>query len=97
VFAYLDAFDGERAEVEALKAHYRRGGLADRVLKERLARRLDELLAPIRARRAALEARRGDVAELLEEGTKAARTRVAQVMGDVREVFRLQRNVRRAS
>src|SRR3954468_18519896 len=29
VFTYLDAFDGDRAAVATLKAHYRRGGLAD--------------------------------------------------------------------
>jgi tryptophanyl-tRNA synthetase len=99
VFAYLDAFDGERSELEALKARYRQGGLADRVLKERLEQRLDELLEPMRARRAQFAARRDDVAEMIEEGTRAARRRVAEVLGDVREVFHLGRTAiaRRAS
>jgi tryptophanyl-tRNA synthetase len=91
VFAYLDAFDPDRAEVEALKAQYQRGGLADRALKHRLARVLDELLAPIRARRAALASRKREVAEIIDAGTKAARTHVASVLDDVREVFRLKR------
>lgn len=89
VFAYLDAFDPDPAEVESLKAHYRKGGLADSVLKQRLARVLDELLAPIRERRAAL--RRQDVTEILAVGTSVARAQAAEVLADVREVFRLRR------
>ena len=51
VFAYLDAFDPNRAEVEELKARYRGGGLGDTALKCRLEEVLESLLAPIRARR----------------------------------------------
>ena len=36
VFTYLDAFDPDKAELDELKAHYRRGGLGDTVLKQRL-------------------------------------------------------------
>jgi len=36
VFTYLDAFDEDRQAVEDLKTHYRRGGLGDMVLKQRL-------------------------------------------------------------
>ena len=91
VFTYLDAFDPDRDEVAALKAHYRRGGLADRVLKERLTDRLEALLAPIRERRAAFEPRTNEVAEMIDAGTKTARVLVAQVLAEVREVFRLSR------
>jgi len=96
VFAYLDAFDPDRAEVEALKADYRKGGLADSALKERLARLLEVLLAPIRERRAALASRAGEVDEIIDAGTKAARAEVAAVLADVREVFKLGRAARRA-
>jgi tryptophanyl-tRNA synthetase len=89
VFAYLDAFDPDPAEVESLKTQYRKGGLADSTLKQRLARVLDELLAPIRERRAAL--RKQDVAEILIVGTSVARAQAAEVLGEVREVFRLRR------
>jgi tryptophanyl-tRNA synthetase len=94
VFAYLDAFDPDRAEVERLKAQYRQGGLADSALKQRLTRLLDELLTPIRARRAALASRRGEVAEIVDAGTKAARARVAGVLDEVRDVFELRRSIR---
>ena len=94
VFAYLDAFDPDRAEVERLKAQYCKGGFADSALKQRLARLLDELLAPIRDRRAALASRKGEVAEILDAGTKAARMQVARVLDEVRDVFKVRRAIR---
>lgn len=97
VFAYLDAFDPDRAEVEALKTHYRKGGLADITLKERLAHVLDDLLTPIRTRRAALAPHKQDLTDLLAAGTETARTHVATVLADVRDVFKLQPLTRRAS
>ena len=91
VFAYLDAFDPEPAEVATLKARYRQGGLADSALKQRLTGVLETLLAPIRARRADLAGRRREVADIIDAGTEVARRQVAEVLGDVREAFRLRR------
>ena len=51
VFAFLDIFDPNKAEVEELKAHYRRGGLGDGVLKKRLTDILEGMIAPMRQRR----------------------------------------------
>lgn len=39
VFAFLDAFEPDQGRVEALKAHYRRGGLGDATLKSLLDER----------------------------------------------------------
>ena len=89
VFAYLDAFDPDRAAVEELKAHYRRGGLGDAVVKRRLEDVLQALLAPIRERRAEL-ARNPDLAgEILVAGTARARETAASVLADVRAAFSL--------
>jgi tryptophanyl-tRNA synthetase len=52
VFTYLDAFDENEADIAELKTRYRRGGLGDMAVKRRLERILQELLAPIRERRA---------------------------------------------
>ena len=49
-FTYLDAFDDEPEALAELKAHYRRGGLGDAVIKKRLDGSL-RTIAPIRARR----------------------------------------------
>ncbi|MBX6332663.1 MAG: tryptophan--tRNA ligase [Gemmatimonadaceae bacterium] len=91
VFAYLDAFDPDTAAVEELKTRYRRGGLGDVALKQRLATVLEELLAPIRERRAELAARREDVLEILREGTARARGVTSQVLEAVRDAQGLLR------
>ena len=85
VFAYLDAFDADTAAVEELKAHYGRGGLGDVVVKRRLAGVLDQLLAPIRERRAEYAARSREVVEVLREGTERARAATSRVLETVRE------------
>src|SRR5690242_7686600 len=54
VFAYLEAFDPDRAAVDELEARYRHGGLGDAPLKRRLEDVLEQLIGPIRERRAAL-------------------------------------------
>lgn len=89
VFAYLDAFDPDREQVAGLKAHYRRGGLGDMALKRRLEEVLQELLAPIRERRARFAADPAGVVALLREGTARTRERASVVVRDVREVFAL--------
>jgi tryptophanyl-tRNA synthetase len=89
VFAYLDAFDPERTEVEALKIRYRAGGLGDAVLKRRLADVLDSLLTPIRTRRGELAHDPAAVEQLLRTGTTRTRETAAGVLRDVRAVFAL--------
>lgn len=92
VFAYLDAFEPDKALVEELKAHYRRGGLGDRAVKDVLEHRLLALLEPLRERRD--QAARMDVEGLLAEGTARARS-VAQATTDrVREALGVGRLVR---
>jgi tryptophanyl-tRNA synthetase len=66
VFTDLDVFDEDRAAVEAMKAHYRQGGLGDMDVKGRLDRVLQSLLAPIRERRAAFARNPGYVLSVLE-------------------------------
>jgi len=89
VFAYLDAFDPNRAEVEELKARYRAGGLGDAALKRRLEEVLESLLAPIRARRSELAEDLPAVEVLLRTGTARTRETAASVLRDVRAVFAL--------
>jgi tryptophanyl-tRNA synthetase len=89
VFAYLDAFDPDRAALEALKAHYRRGGLGDVALKRRLVDVLDAILAPIRTRRAEFAADPGAVMALLRDGTARGRAVAAQTLDEVRRAMKL--------
>ncbi len=55
VFVYHDAFNADRDEVEELKERYRRGKVGDVEVKEKLARAINDFLAPIRERRARYE------------------------------------------
>lgn len=88
-FTYLDAFDTDKDAVAELKAHYTRGGLADSIVKKRLEAVLQEMLDPIRTRRAELADDKGYILQLLREGTEQAREVAAQTMSEVRAALGL--------
>ncbi len=85
VFAYLDAFHPDKAEVEELKVSYRKGGVGDVVLKHLLNNSLQNLLEPIRAKRTVLEDR--VVREMLYHGSMQARNLAKETMHMVREAI----------
>lgn len=89
VFAHLDAFDPESETVASLKAQYRRGGLGDITLKNRLTEVIETTIAPIRERRHELARDGAFVREVLREGTARARDITDGVLRDVRRVFAL--------
>lgn len=88
-FTYLDAFDPDKAAVAELKAHYTRGGLADSIVKKRLEAVLQEMLTPIRDRRAELANDKGYILQVLREGTEQAREVAAKTMSEVRAALGL--------
>lgn len=88
-FTYLDAFDTDKTAVAELKAHYTRGGLADSIVKKRLEAVLQEMLEPIRTRRAELANDKGYILQLLREGTEQAREVAANTMSEVRAALGL--------
>ena len=81
VFTYLDAvckpehfakYLPEYENLDALKDHYRAGGLGDVKCKKFLIKVLEDMLAPIRAERAKWAADLPAVYRILKEGTEAA-------------------------
>ncbi len=88
-FLFLDAFEPDVDRVNAMKAHYRRGGLGDSVVKRFLDERLQALIAPIRAERNRLSADRSSVLEILKRGTEVARQRAAVTLDEVRRAMGL--------
>jgi tryptophanyl-tRNA synthetase len=88
-FLYLDAFDTDKEGLAEMKAHYVRGGLGDSIVKKRLEGILQEMLAPIRARREELAKDKGQVMQMLKEGTFKAREVAAQTMDEVRKALGL--------
>ncbi|CAD6538777.1 tryptophan--tRNA ligase [Paraburkholderia metrosideri] len=89
VFSFLDAFEPDTAKVDELKAHYRRGGLGDSVVKRALNERLQEMLTPIRERRREFESDRGAVLDILRQGTMRAREVAAATVSEVKSALGL--------
>jgi tryptophanyl-tRNA synthetase len=69
VFIYHDTFNPNVAEVEDLKERYREGKVGDVEVKQKLAAAINSFLDPIRENRAAIEAKKGYVDEVIYEGT----------------------------
>jgi tryptophanyl-tRNA synthetase len=80
VFAYHDAFNGDKAEVEDLKARYRSGKVGDVEVKARLTVALNRFLSPIRERRAGFEAQKGLVDRIIVEGTERMRAEARKTL-----------------
>lgn len=70
VFAYLDAFNPNIAEVEELKVRYRNGTIGDVEVKDCLTRSLNDFLNPIREKRQSFASQKGLVEEIIYDGTQ---------------------------
>ncbi len=88
-FIYLDAFDTDKASLQEMKDHYVRGGLGDSVVKKRLEAVLQDMLAPIRARREELAKDKGYIMQVLKEGTMRAREVAARTTDEVKAALGL--------
>ena len=98
VFTYLDAFSTEEhfakflpdyANLDELKAHYKRGGLGDVKVKKFLNNVLQDVLDPFREGRHYWEQRIPEVYEILRAGSKEAEAAAAATLHDVREAMRI--------
>jgi tryptophanyl-tRNA synthetase len=90
VFIYHDAFNPNRAEVEDLKERYRAGKVGDVEVKTKLAAAINDLLAPMRERRAAALAKPGHLKEILFAGSAKARAAAQETMIRVRQAVKLR-------
>lgn len=84
VFTYLDAFHTDKTFVTEMKAHYQRGGLGDRQCKNALETCLQELLAPIRERRATYIQDKGMLLTLLRRGSERAHELTQRTLHEVK-------------
>jgi tryptophanyl-tRNA synthetase len=87
VFSYFDAFGADKEEIEDLKSRYRAGGLGDVTIKKKLIETIEELLNPMRERRAAFGIDRSAYLEILKRGTADARLVVGNVLSEVRKAL----------
>ncbi len=72
VFIYHDAFNPNKEEVADLKSRYTKGQVGDVEVKEKLAKALNEFLAPIRERRSYYESHKDEVMDIVKKGTSKA-------------------------
>ena len=98
VFTYLDAFCRpehfgrylpEYEDLDALKAHYQRGGLGDVKVKKFLNNVLQEALEPIRSRRKELQKDIPYIYEVLKKGSEEAEKMAAQTLEKVRNAMKI--------
>lgn len=98
VFTYLDAFSRpehferywpDYANLDELKAHYRRGGLGDMKVKKFLAAIMQEELEPIRARRKEFQKDIPAVYDMLKKGCEVARAAAAETLDEVRKAMKI--------
>jgi tryptophanyl-tRNA synthetase len=90
VFIYHDAFNDDKAEVENLKARYRKGKVGDVEVKQRLIAALNRLLDTIRERRARFAEKKGLVEEIIATGTARARRECHQTLAEARDAMGLR-------
>ena len=97
-FTYLDAFSRpehfakylpEYENLDALKDHYRRGGLGDVKCKKLLIAVLEEMLEPIRERRKYYEQHIEEVYDILRKGSDEARATAQETLEEVRRAMRI--------
>lgn len=98
VFTYLDAFSNddffkeylpEYSCLDEMKEHYRKGGLGDGTCKKFLINVLEEILSPIREKRAYWEGNIDEVYDILTEGSKKARAVSDETLERVRSAMRI--------
>ena len=89
VFTYLDIFDTDKVEVANLKQQYKKGGLGDVAIKNRLIEVLEKIIAPIRQKRLELEKNPEKIMEILKQGNEKAREIAKQTMDKVRKGVRI--------
>lgn len=98
VFTYLDAFAApehfaeflpEYADLDELKAHYRRGGLGDMKVKRFLNSVLQSVLEPIRNRRKVFEKDVPAIYETLKKGGERAESVAAKTLDEVKSAMRI--------
>lgn len=99
VFMYLVAFSTDEhfakylpefKNLDDLKSHYEQGGVGDVKIKRFLANVLNDVLTPIRERRAIYENNIEAVYKMLEEGSQKARAKSEEVLTRVRKAIGIE-------
>ncbi len=85
VFAYHNAFNPNKKEIEELENRYRQGEVGDVEVKEKLTQAINDFLDPIRQRREEYQTQPSLVEEVLTRGNERARTEAQKTLKLVKE------------
>jgi len=83
VFIYHDLFNPDTAEVDDLKARYKKGTVGDVEVKKKLTIAVNNFLDPIRDKRSQISDKKA--IEILEQGASKAREKAQKTMNKVRK------------
>lgn len=89
VFIYHEAFNPNKDEVEDLKARYRAGTVGDVEVKQKLIVAINNLLEPMRVRRAELENNPEKIEAILREGVEKGKVITEEVLSDVKKAMKI--------
>jgi tryptophanyl-tRNA synthetase len=89
VFVYHDVFNRNVEEVKDLKARYVKGRVGDVEVKQKLVVALNELLEPIRDRRASYERQPALLEDIVAEGSRRARLEARETLRLAKEAMGL--------
>jgi len=89
VFIYHDAFNPKKSEVEDLKTRYQAGMVGDVEVKQKLIVAINNLLEPMRIRRAELESDSERVDQILREGLEKGRIVSGEVLDRVKSAMKI--------
>lgn len=92
IFAYHDAFNPDKAQVEGFKERYRAGTIGDVEVKESLIYALNNFLEPIRSRRREIEKEKGYVESVLYQGTLAMAEKSQETLKEMKSLMGLSGN-----
>lgn len=89
VFIYHEAFNPDKEGVEELKARYRAGTVGDVEVKQKLIVAINNLLEPMRARRAELESNPEKIEAILRGGADRGKAITEEVLLSVKKAMKI--------
>lgn len=89
VFEYLNIFDNNKEELEALKKHYKKGGLADLLLKKRLEELINNFIDPIREKNLEYRSNKNYIWNILKQGTEKALDESSKNIVEIKNILKI--------
>ena len=91
LFIYLDAFGSkeQQSKIDDYKQRYQQGRVGDVEIKQYLVKILNDLLDPIRKKRAEYEQHPEIVEQILQKGTEKARSEAKKTIAEVKRAMKI--------